>query len=179
MNELTDAELLLLGLTAETPRHGYQIEQLIAERGMREWTQIGFSSIYFVLAKLEKAGFVASQKPRGAKARKRYAATEAGRAALAARTLAALAAPRPTHSPVLLGMAHWPVLDHDAALGALRARGTALAAEIMRLEHKQATQQPLPAFVDAMFDHTLGQLCAEAEWVERTLAVMQSATGLK
>ena len=45
---LTDSELLLLGLVAEMPRHGYELEQVIEQRGMREWTQIGFSSIYFV-----------------------------------------------------------------------------------------------------------------------------------
>jgi hypothetical protein len=39
----------VLGLLAEMPRHGYQLEQVIDDRGMREWTEIGFSSIYFVL----------------------------------------------------------------------------------------------------------------------------------
>ena len=63
MTELTDAQLLVLGLVAEMPRHGYELEQVIEQRGMREWTQIGFSSIYFVLGKLEKLGLVASEKP--------------------------------------------------------------------------------------------------------------------
>ena len=53
--DLTDNELLVLGLVAEMPRHGYELEQLIDRRGMREWTQIGFSSIYFVLGKLERS----------------------------------------------------------------------------------------------------------------------------
>ncbi|MAC39111.1 MAG: PadR family transcriptional regulator, partial [Oceanicaulis sp.] len=69
---LTDAELLLLGLVSEMPRHGYELEQVIETRGMREWTQVGFSSIYFVLGKLEKAGLVAAGRPRGAKARKTF-----------------------------------------------------------------------------------------------------------
>ena len=29
--ELTDAELLVLGLVAEMPRHGYQLEQVIEQ----------------------------------------------------------------------------------------------------------------------------------------------------
>ena len=49
LKDLTDSELLVLGLVAEMPRHGYELEQVIEQRGMREWTQIGFSSIYFVL----------------------------------------------------------------------------------------------------------------------------------
>ena len=41
-NKVTDAELLLLGLVAEMPRHGYELEQIIEERGMREWTSNWF-----------------------------------------------------------------------------------------------------------------------------------------
>ena len=36
-------EELILGILAEQPRHGYQIEKLIEERGMRKWTDVGFS----------------------------------------------------------------------------------------------------------------------------------------
>ena len=43
---LQENELLILGLISEMPRHGYEIERVIAEREMREWTRIGFSSIF-------------------------------------------------------------------------------------------------------------------------------------
>ena len=78
-HNLTDAELLVLSrLVAEMPRHGYQLEQVIEERGMREWTQIGFSSIYFVLGKLKKMGLVTAKRPAGAKAKKAFAITDMG-----------------------------------------------------------------------------------------------------
>jgi DNA-binding PadR family transcriptional regulator len=48
---MTNAELAILSLVVEKPRHGYQIEQVIEERGMREWTEVGFSSIYYLLKK--------------------------------------------------------------------------------------------------------------------------------
>ena len=57
---MTNAELAILSLVAETQRHGYEIEQIIEIRGMREWTEIGFSSIYYLLNKLERAGQIAS-----------------------------------------------------------------------------------------------------------------------
>ena len=66
MSRLTDAELLVLGLVVEMPRHGYELELVIELRGMREWTQIGFSSIYFVLGKLERLGLVTAETPAGA-----------------------------------------------------------------------------------------------------------------
>lgn len=171
---LTDAELLLLGLVAEMPRHGYELEQVIEQRGMREWTQIGFSSIYFVLGKLEKVGFIGAEKPSGIKARKAYAITPAGHAALVAQTLEALSVPRPTYSSALLGMAHWPVLSREAALGALDARGKTISEEMLRLERVRTERQPLPDFVEALFDHSVSLLAAEKTWVAKTLDYMQT-----
>lgn len=170
--DLTDAELVVLGLVAEMPRHGYQLEQVIEQRGMREWTRIGFSSIYFVLGKLEKMQLVSSEKPAEAKAKKVFSVTDAGRSELVLQTLAALRNLRPSYSSVLLGMAHWPVLDGDAALAALQERGEAIDAEWERIRKVQADQRPLPDFVDALFDYSLGQLKAEAEWIVRTLDLM-------
>lgn len=199
---LTDAELLVLGLVAEMPRHGYELERVIDHRGMREWTQIGFSSIYFVLGKLEKAGLVTAKKasrvrskpatqtkpgsktstaskaktqsPPSPKARKSYALTAAGRKALVAKTLSALKNVRPTYSSVLLGMLHWPVLDRDSALDALHQRGNAVQEELHRLATIQIEQQPLPDYVEALFDFSTGQLKAEAEWIARTLDYMRT-----
>ena len=176
---LTDAELLLLGLVAEMPRHAYQIEQEIEGRGMREWTQIGFSSIYFVLAKLEKAGLVKAKKPTGAKSKKTFSISTAGRRALVAQTLAALRSYRPTYSSVLLGMIHWSVLEREQALDALDARGEAVEVELTRVREIQADTQPLPDFVDALFEYSIGQLEAELEWIERTLDYMKTKPWLE
>ncbi|MEE9375196.1 MAG: PadR family transcriptional regulator [Rhizobiaceae bacterium] len=171
--DLTDAELLVLGLVVEMPRHGYELEQMIEQRGMREWTQIGFSSIYFVLGKLEKAGLVAAKKPTGAKAKKIYTATAIGHEALQAQTLMTLANVHPTSSSVLLGMAHWPLLQLDEALQALQKRHTTLNKEHARLQEVASSQQPLPDFVAALFDNSISQLQAEIEWVKRTLQRMK------
>jgi DNA-binding PadR family transcriptional regulator len=177
--QCTDAELLLLGLIAEMPRHGYELEQEIERRGMREWTQIGFSSIYFVLGRLERSRLVTAKKPSGAKARKVFSLTAAGRRALVAQTLAALRTCRPTYSSVLLGMIHWPVLTREQALDALQARGEAVHGELARLGAIQAEQQPLPDFVEALFEFSKGQLKAESEWVSRTLDYMKTKPWLE
>jgi DNA-binding PadR family transcriptional regulator len=177
--DLTDAELLLLGLVAEMPRHGYQIEQELERRGMREWTQIGFSSVYYVLEKLEKAALVRSKEPAGPKAKKTVSITAAGRRALKARTLTALRDYRPTYSSVLLGMIHWPILGREEALAALQARGGRVEAELGRLAGIQVDQQPLPDFVEALFDFSIAQLRAESEWIARTLDYMRTKPWLE
>lgn len=171
---LTDAELLLLGLVDEMPRHGYELEQLIEKRGMREWTQIGFSSIYFVLGKLEKAGFVSAGVPAGAKARKVFSITPAGRETLLQQTVSALGAYRPSSSSLLLGMVHWQSLTLDAALGALEARLSSISQEIDRLESVRRQRQPMPDHVEVLFDFLAGQLAAERHWITTTLDYMRS-----
>jgi DNA-binding PadR family transcriptional regulator len=183
VKELTDAELLVLGLVAEMPRHGYQLEQVIEQRTMREWTQIGFSSIYFVLGKLEAMKLVSARRPAearaSAKARRVYSVTKAGRRALVEQTLAALGTVRQTYPSVLLGMINWPALARDDALRALAARREAIGAEVARLSAIQVDQQPLPDFVEALFDHSIGQLRTEADWVTRTLDYMTSKPWLE
>jgi len=52
-NGLTHKQFVLLGLVAEFPSHAYNINQRIEERGMRDWTAIGKSSIYRIIGELE------------------------------------------------------------------------------------------------------------------------------
>jgi DNA-binding PadR family transcriptional regulator len=179
MKTLTDAELLVLGLVAEMPRHGYELEQMIEQRGMREWTQIGFSSIYFVLGKLEKLELVTAEEPAAAKAKKVFRVTGDGRATLAEQSLAALRTVRPSYPSLLLGMAHWPVLGHQSALEALQARGMAVEVELRRLGDIQIAQQPLPDCIEALFDYAIGQLRTEATWVKQTLDYMSTEPSLE
>lgn len=171
---VTDAELLLLGLVAEMPRHGYELEQIIEERGMREWTQIGFSSIYFVLGKLKKAGYITAEAPAGKKAKKVFSVTPDGRAVLIAQTIAALSCFRPTYPSLLLGMMHWPLLAQETALAALEARKSSIGDEVERLESVRFRRQPMPDFIEALFDFSNGQLAAESAWLDRTLDYMKT-----
>lgn len=176
MNEakLTDSEFLMLGLIAEMPRHGYELEHVIEKRGMREWTQIGFSSIYFVLGKLEAKGLVVAAKPANAKAKKSFSITDEGREALIAETLAAFGTLRTSTSPLIMGMLHWSVLSRKKALAALQKRAGLIEREIARIETIRFEQQPLPDHVDALFDYSLNQLKAEAVWIGTTLDYMKT-----
>ncbi|MFX1313115.1 MAG: PadR family transcriptional regulator [Promethearchaeota archaeon] len=55
-SSLNHAEFIVLGLIAEHSSHAYNINKRIEERGMRNWTNIGRSSIYRVIKRLEKKG---------------------------------------------------------------------------------------------------------------------------
>lgn len=171
---LTDAELLILGLVAEIPRHGYELEKAIEDRAMREWTQIGFSSIYFVLGKLQKAGLVAAEKGASKTGRKTFSITSSGERVLKSQTLAALATHRPTYPSAMLGMVNWDALSRSDALDALTARACSIAEESERLERIRQARQPQPDHIEVLFDLVSAQLEAEASWVQSTLSYMQS-----
>jgi DNA-binding PadR family transcriptional regulator len=176
--EFSDSELLILGLIAEMPRHGYELEGIIEKRAMREWTQIGFSSIYYVLKKLEKRGLIIADIPESTKARKRYQLTEEGTQILEEQTMAALKDIQPTYPSLLMGMVHLSVLSRNQVLEGLQARKTAAAEELVRIQSIHFDQQPLPDYVDAIFDYSRGQLEAEMDWIDQTLDYMKNKTWL-
>lgn len=167
---LTDPEVAVLSLVAETPRHGYAVEQAIEERGMRSWTDIGFSSIYYLLGKLERKGLVASRPgPRSAgPARKEYAATPAGRRELRDAVRQALASPERSGRALLLALSCTPVLAPGELEGAVRRRRRAL--EALGEETEAARRRPMPDHAEAMFDYSRRLLAAELAWTDHVLA---------
>jgi DNA-binding PadR family transcriptional regulator len=116
--ELTPAELTVLGLVIERPQHGYDLEQVIEQRGIRQWTDIGFSSIYYVLTKLEQRGLLhVPQAPAAAKSRRVFHATTAGREVAARNALAFVAAARAVAHPLLVGLANLSLLSAQSTRG--------------------------------------------------------------
>ncbi len=172
---MTNAELAILSLVAEQPRHGYQIDQVIQERDMREWTEVGFSSIYYLLKKLESEGLIEGrlQEAERGPARKVYTATSAGEEALRAAVLDALSTPRRSYPPLQHGLANLPGVPPAEAIAALVRYRDALAARRDHVQERWQSQRPLPYFVDAMFHHSITLLDAELAWVDAFIVRME------
>lgn len=166
--DLTPAELTLLGLLVEKPRHGYELDEVISTRGMREWTEIGFSSIYYLLARLRDRGLITeidTSRPVRGKARRVYGPTPEGRRACARSAEAAVAELRPVFPPVLIGLANQPVIPPERLRVALDRRAAALTEKMAAIGMARDAQPEMPGFVRAIFDYTLGQLAAEQQWL--------------
>jgi len=172
---MTNAELAILSLVAERPRHGYDIERAIVQRGMREWTDVGFSSIYYVLGKLERAGLLEARKgepgQRGP-SRTVYAPTPSGFEAWREASLAALSVPA-TGSPFSLGLANLPGLSADEVIEALVEYRAQLAERLAGAQAKRDAQEPLDWFVAELFDYSEVMIEAEAQWVDGLLGRMR------
>ncbi|MHA1712620.1 MAG: PadR family transcriptional regulator [Candidatus Ranarchaeia archaeon] len=84
MSILSNVETAVLGILFEGEHHGYALEKQVKKRGMRVWTAIGFSSIYYVLKQLEKHELIKSRLDylTGKPARRVYTITDKGRKAL-------------------------------------------------------------------------------------------------
>jgi len=181
---MTNAELAVLGLVVEQPRHGYQIEQVIQERGMRRWTEIGFSSIYFLLKKLERQKLIKGEWEKTKRGRERWAkvykATDAGRAAFHAAIIEVLSVPQPSPRPLMLGLANLSSLSSDEALTALSQYGEHLKEKIGLLRAVlDSDQNSHPYFVDGMFELGLTVMQAELEWVEKFTRQIQEQSQTK
>lgn len=164
---MTNAELAILSLISEKPRHGYEIESVIEERGMREWTEIGFSSIYYLLKKLEGEGLIEGRLETAERgpARKVYHLTTAGRDELHEGVLESLSVPQRCYSPLQLGLANLPGITHEETLSSLHKYQQALSARLKHVQERWESQRPLPYFVEAMFEHSVTMIEAEREWV--------------
>ncbi len=173
---MTNAEFAILSLIAEGPQHGYGLEQLIEARGMREWAEVGFSSIYYVLKKLQKEGLVMDTVGPGERGlgRRVYHITPAGVDAWRRTCLEALAEPQLSFAAFMLGLGGLPALPPDQARAALERRIGHLAAREARMAAQQQAQQPLPEHVEALFDFSLTLAAAERRWVEAALARLEA-----
>lgn len=174
---MTNAELAILSLIAEQPRHGYDIEQVIEQRGMRDWTEIGFSSIYYLLNKLEKDGMVKSrlEQPEGkGPARKIYSITAGGKRAYSEGVLAVLSTRTSSAKPFLMGLSNLPVIPREQLIKALNTYAAQVEESVIQMRGRAEEQQHLPSFVEAMFDYS--QVLAEAElkWIRNFIGEVEA-----
>jgi DNA-binding PadR family transcriptional regulator len=164
----TTAELAILSLIAECPRHGYELEQVIEERGMRNWTDVAFSSIYFLLKGLVKKGLASSaQQPAAGRgpAKKVFSATPQGQSALHDGIFQAISLAEHDDQRFLLGLSCLPLLSQTEAEKAFADRNAFLAGKIQDLSaHPALTQPGFPAHVRAMFDYSLVLIQTELDW---------------
>lgn len=178
---MTDAELAILSLVAEGPRHGYEIQQEIEERGLREWTTIGFSSVYYILNKLEREGLLGSRLAHSERgpSRRVYFVTAAGSGILQTAVADLLSIPRQHGSSFALGLANMHVLRPQQVRTALDQYEDNIRTKIRQTEARQQARQqagkPPSMQVEAIFAHSLTLWRAELAWLEQFRAALEDS----
>jgi len=177
---VTDAELAVMSLLAEKPMHGYQIEQIIEERGMRDWTNIGFSSIYYILEKLRKIDWLESVLEYGegkGPARQIYSLTTIGRKVWKKAVISALSNPHRSNSNFHLGLSNLLHLEKGQIIYALERYVKELEQKYKQVSEKLTNHsEGIPWNVSAMFDLSLTQIKAELDWVQAFIKKINPTT---
>ncbi len=172
-SKITETELVILSLVAEKPVYGYEIDQIIQQRGMREWTAIGFSSIYYLLKKIEDKGWTTSEASGSTKQglqRTIYTITTAGLKTCREATLKSLSTPRGMPNVFLTALLNLPLLSSQQIQEALSKYKEALLMKINELELKKENQSPLlPLHVNFIFDYSNHAIHSEINWIDNVL----------
>jgi PadR family transcriptional regulator, regulatory protein PadR len=170
---LTQIEIVLLGLLYEGDRYGYEIEAVIEERKMRNWTKIGFSSIYNTLNNLEKKGWIGSryESEHGSPPRKVYFVKEDFKETVLETIKKTLQAPQRLYSEFSIGLAFSHFLTKEEVKECLINYRENLQIRTQAILQSY-TQQPMVQnmiHVKALFTHPLRLIEAEIEWINDLL----------
>lgn len=170
---MTPGETVILGLLYEKPCYGYEIAEMIQVRVIREWTEIGFSSIYNTLNKMEKAGLVESRfdKKYGSPKRKVYALREETKALFLTEIKRMLSSPRRVYSEFDIGMSYSYLLSEDEVINGFTAYKNNIQSRLDILQSKlgkthMASNQE---HIKALFTRPLYLMKAEADWLENQI----------
>lgn len=180
-DKTSNVEFALLQLIAEMSNiSGYEINQLVEERGYREWANIGTTSIYTGLDRLKRKMLVDARidikKSGKGPLPKRFKLTAKGTRTLRATILKSLSSTRERDQRFDLAIAALPLISHREAIDSLRRRTTFLANEKERIEEIFQDQggDDLPFFVKALFRHPLDLIATEINFTKKLIANLRN-----
>jgi DNA-binding PadR family transcriptional regulator len=170
---MTDAELAILSLLSEGPSYDDDLNTAIELRGLRRWTAIGYSSMFYVLEKLEKQGLI--EKISEASHRRQFQISAAGIGVLQTAVADMLSTPHAHNKGFQLGLANLHVLKPSQIRTALTRREQDLAEQ---LEHARAERESVHDNfqIDALYAHSITMMSAELMWLKQFIADWEAQT---
>ena len=162
----SDADIVVLSLLAEQPRHGYDLDRVIEQRGYRQWTSLAFSSVYYLLKRLSERGLL--EPDEGTQGRRTvFRVTEAGHRELSKAAGERVLAPAPPSAGVLPALNAYSRLDDPALAALLARRAEALLGRLDELRALRAQVDEEHAL--AIFDYEILRQEADLAWTRSLL----------
>lgn len=156
-----------MAVLCETERYGYEIARIIEERRISLWTEFALSSVYAVLGRLERKGYVTRREIQqsGKPPRKLYSLSFSGRSALED-SLEKLSSPGNRiwgmFEIILLA---WPILSGSRRQDLINNYRSSLKRRIENLRVPLASEiNPISA---AHISRPLAAARGELEWLEK------------
>jgi len=169
---VSKVEVVVLGLLAEGPMHGYDLLERARARGMGSWAEVGKASVYQALHRLERTGAVTGRAQEGPEGpdRRVYKITGSGRRRLRAGLDERFGALEPyaTDGGLALGFVHLlPAADARRALDS-RERAVRDLLDTVELERgRPSDDRDVGGTVaDAMLGRQVALATAELAWIK-------------
>ena len=179
-DKISHKQFVVLGLIAEFPSHAYSIDQRIENRGMRNWTDIGKSSIYRIIGELELAQFVSFYEEEvDNRLRKVYSITEKGMKVLKAKifnTINEYIGKNDEDFYVAFSML--PILTADDQIQALLNAFQNINKHKQELEQMLFENQGYPLNVIGLFKHPIMILKTDKKFLKWVLEKIKSGVAI-
>ena len=170
---MTDAELAILSILSEGPHFDHELNAVIEERGLRRWTAIGNSSMYYVLDKLERQGLV--EVVSNEHGHRKVGMSSAGFGVLQTAVSDLLSTPHAHDKSFELGLANLHVLKSGQIRTALLSRQQDLNIQIKRITEESANAGGRFQ-ISALFAHNIDMLRAELAWLDTFIQEWEAQT---
>ena len=163
--------LVILGLLRERKLYGYEIKHIIEEH-MGDWTSIAFGSIYFALGKLTEEGLlekVAVEKYGNRPSRSVYEITEKGTEEFYRLVREVWRNPQRQYYTMDIALFFMSTLPAAEVTGYIEEQIKSLEGALMHiLRHREETlsDEHVPRFAAAVFDHSHVHIKAELAWLQ-------------
>jgi len=169
MIKLSDQDAAILGLLYEHHHYASRIVDIMEKRSMSNFIKIEFSSIYYVLKRLEEKGLVdvRLRKLKNNSSRKVYYITDNGKLAMEEKIKHILSVNKKQISSFDLAIANIHILTYNEIIECLESYLKSTDDRIKLLEEsilKQKNINPSPTVI-ALFSHPLVHLKAEKKWI--------------
>ena len=179
--ELDHKGFIILGLVAEHPNgsHAYSVNTRIEERGMRNWTNIGKSSIYRIANDLEKLGLVESfEEEYDNRVRKIYKVTDFGFHILKDKTYNVLKEFYGRNDEdFYVAFSMLPLLSIDQQVEAISSSIEKIKVHIKELEDMLAMNSGRSLNVRGLFIHPIMVLKTDVQFLEEVLEEIKRGGG--
>lgn len=164
-----ETDVAVLGLLAEKPSYGYELERRVDSRNMRNWTRMEQSSIYNSLKRLERKGLVSSErKEADGRLRRIYYPTESGYRALKEQVYTYISVPQKELTGFDLGVGNIYALSREEVIKALTAYNESLEKGIEFLRVSAERMRTFGISIAAwLFERPLAEAKARSLWISQ------------
>lgn len=179
---ISNLEASILGLICEGFRYGYELDKVIEERNMRHWTEIAFSSIYYVLKRLEKKELIASGNELvSGRSRKVYNITPQGRTEMNEKVKKLISNTHLVPDPFDLGIGNLDKLSHEEIILGLRSYIESIGdrEQFFRKRLTVMEDSEWPYHIRGLVTRPLAMLNSERKWVETYIEELEALHSAK